>query len=312
MTLISIITPCKNRVQFVADAVENVLRQDHPDFEHIIVDGGSTDGTLEVLARYPHLKILSGTDTGMYDAIIKGLNMAQGSVIGFLNTDDTYCPHVFTDVVNLFGDDRIDALAGKAVYYRKDNKGKWFLFQYSKFLSEKIFWREITYGEPAFNAWFFHRRVFEKLGGFDTSFRIAGDREFLLRFALENLKLVPLDKIVYQYYAHDDSLSMKGQLSWFSKIADENLRLTELYLPLLPLSAQSHMQKVRTRDTITASTRSLRAGEWRKALHYAKKGFYYDKFWPLKLALRTIAWPFSKIRWRITMAIAQRKIDSQA
>ncbi|MBI5353122.1 MAG: glycosyltransferase [Chloroflexi bacterium] len=312
MTLISIITPCKNRVQFVADAIDSMLSQDYPDFEHIIVDGGSTDGTLEVLARYPHLKIISGTDTGMYDAINKGLKMAKGSIIGFLNTDDTYYPNTFTKVANLFEDDRTDAVAGKAVYYRKDFNEKWSLFQFSKFLSNKIFWREVAYGEPAFNAWFFHRRVFETLTGFDTSFRIAGDREFLLRFALENFKFVPLDKVVYQYYAHDDSLSMKGQLSWFSKIADENLRLTEMYLPLLPFPARLHMQDVRTRDTITASTRNLRAGDWRKALYYAKKGFYYDKFWHVKLVLRTLAWPISKVHWRITMAIAQRKTDSQA
>src|SRR5438132_2481089 len=92
---ISVITPCLNRKNFVEDAIRSVLEQKSPDFEHWIIDGGSTDGTLELLAKYPHLKVLCEKDGGVYDALNKGICLASGEVVGFLNTDDQYAPGTF-------------------------------------------------------------------------------------------------------------------------------------------------------------------------------------------------------------------------
>ena len=74
---ISIITPSFNRCGMITQAIESVLAQNYPHFEHIIVDGGSTDGTLDILSKYSHLKIISEPDKGMYDALNKGLNIAR-------------------------------------------------------------------------------------------------------------------------------------------------------------------------------------------------------------------------------------------
>ena len=75
---------------YIADAIESVLSQHIPDVEHIIMDGGSTDGTLEILKKYPHLIVVSGPDNGMYDAINKGIGISKGEWIGLLNADDLY------------------------------------------------------------------------------------------------------------------------------------------------------------------------------------------------------------------------------
>lgn len=284
--LISIITPSYNRAGMISEAIESVLAQDYPRIEHIIVDGGSSDGTLEILQRYPQLKISSGPDQGMYDALNKGIGVASGEIIGFLNTDDSYSAGAFVEMANLLIKNNLDAVAGQAIYFFRNKDNADSVIRRSVLLTERTFWREITYGEPAFNAWFFHRRVFDIIGKFDITYLIAGDRDFLLRFALHNLTYKHLERVVYRYRAHDDSLSMTQDLLKFSRIADETMRLVDCYAGLLPRSAQSDMKRVRTRDTITAASRSLRSGAWRDAVYYARLGCQNDVFWPAKFLLR--------------------------
>src|SRR4030042_6702378 len=112
--LISIITPSLNRVHFINDAIHSIMEQNYAEFEHIIIDGGSTDGTLELLSKYPHLKVTSERDRGMYDALNKGLAKIQGDIVGFLNTDDTYALDCFSEINRTFEDRSIDAAVGKA------------------------------------------------------------------------------------------------------------------------------------------------------------------------------------------------------
>src|SRR5689334_8323683 len=94
--LLSIITPCLNRSTYIADAVESVLKQDYHNFEHVIMDGGSTDPTLSILGRYPHLQVFSEKDQGMYHALNKGIAKVRGEVIALLNSDDVYEPGIFS------------------------------------------------------------------------------------------------------------------------------------------------------------------------------------------------------------------------
>lgn len=283
---ISIITPSFNRAGMISDAIESVLAQDYPNFEHIIVDGASTDETLDVLRKYSHLKIVSAPDQGMYDAINKGLDLASGEIIGILNSDDSYNPDVFAHAINLLENSNADAVAGQAIYFLKTKNHKTTFFRQSVLLTEQAFWHELTYGDPVFNAWFFHRRVFDIIGKLDTSYQIAGDRDFLLRFALSKLKHIPLEKVVYRYRVHDGSLSLTPNLLSFSRVADENLRLVEHYLDILPLKAQADMKRIRTRETITAASRNLRGGAFKHAFHYIKFGCQKDAFWLIKFFFR--------------------------
>src|SRR5687768_6412703 len=100
--IFSIITPSYNRASLIQNAIESVMAQNYPHLEHIVIDGGSTDDTLELLSSYPHLHVLSEPDRGVYDALNKGLSIAQGEIIGQLNTDDYYQSDIFQKIQDYF------------------------------------------------------------------------------------------------------------------------------------------------------------------------------------------------------------------
>ncbi|MBU0569140.1 glycosyltransferase [bacterium] len=93
LPLVSIVTPSFNQTEFIEETILSVKSQDYPNIEHIVIDGGSTDGTLDILKKYSHLTWISEPDKGQSDAINKGFQMAKGEVIGWLNSDDTYMPY---------------------------------------------------------------------------------------------------------------------------------------------------------------------------------------------------------------------------
>lgn len=119
---ISIVTPSFNQGKFIEEAILSVKNQNYNDFEHIIIDGGSTDNTIEILKKYPHLIWISEPDEGQSDAINKGFNRATGDIIGWLNTDDFYLPDIFSIVVNEFKDLNIDGIYSNSRYVNENGK----------------------------------------------------------------------------------------------------------------------------------------------------------------------------------------------
>jgi glycosyltransferase involved in cell wall biosynthesis len=102
---ISIITPCYNASEWIERAIQSVKSQDYLEWEHIVVDGKSNDGTLDILAKHPHLRVVSEEDNGQADAMNKGYQLAKGEIIGFLNADDYYFPGALTAIANAFDED---------------------------------------------------------------------------------------------------------------------------------------------------------------------------------------------------------------
>ena len=99
---ITIVTPSFNQGKFIDENIQSVLTQNYPNFEHIIIDGGSIDGTVDILKKYSHLKWVSEPDRGQASALNKGFRMATGDVIGWLNSDDSYLPGTFEVVARAF------------------------------------------------------------------------------------------------------------------------------------------------------------------------------------------------------------------
>jgi glycosyltransferase involved in cell wall biosynthesis len=220
---ISIITPSLNRAGMISSAIESVLAQNYPAFEHIIVDGGSTDGTLELLNKYNHLNLIIEKDSGMYNALNRGIAHANGDIICFLNSDDRFLLASFSQVIAQFERKNADAVIGQAIMVSDMDMSRQKIIS----VQPEHWWETLILGIPIFNAWFFRRVVFGELGEFDTRFKIAGDRDLLIRFGLANFKPAFTDQPLYEYKVHEGSLSLGRRPSNVYRMCTENLWLVE-------------------------------------------------------------------------------------
>lgn len=193
---ISIITVCYNSATTIDSTLRSVTSQDYPDIEYIIVDGGSTDGTLDIIKRYQNVSILvSEPDKGIYDAMNKGIRLATGDVIGTLNADDFYTDNTaVSDVAKTFEDNAVDACFADLVYVDQNNTDKivryWKSQQYQPGLFKKG-WM------PAHPTFFVRKAIYEKFGAFDLNFRIAADFELLFRLIEKNkIRTVYLPRVI--------------------------------------------------------------------------------------------------------------------
>lgn len=193
---ISIITVCYNSATTIDSTLRSVTSQDYPDIEYIIVDGGSTDGTLDIIKRYQNVSILvSEPDKGIYDAMNKGIRLATGDVIGTLNADDFYIDNTaVSDVAKTFEDNAVDACFADLVYVDQNNTDKivryWKSQQYQPGLFKKG-WM------PAHPTFFVRKAIYEKFGAFDLNFRIAADFELLFRLIEKNkIRTVYLPRVI--------------------------------------------------------------------------------------------------------------------
>jgi glycosyltransferase involved in cell wall biosynthesis len=294
--LLSVITPSLNSGRFLGEAIESVQAQGFRNVEHILADGGSTDGTLQMLERYPHLVILRGPDSGLYEALNRALAAARGGIIGILNADDCYQPGAFADVLPAFGDGRVMAAGGDAVAFRDPKQAPLPEDRLNSIAGDPLF--GATLGNPAMNAWFFRAAVFKRIGSFDARFKVAGDREFMLRFACSGLSCVKIERLIYRYRIHPDSMTFAGNAAIWDTVAREHSRITADYLrkPGLSGRAYSLIRQANTRDTLRLAIRSAGRQDWRQFWLQSLKGVRHDPLWPLRLAKRAVLWPVAKRR----------------
>jgi glycosyltransferase len=179
---ISIITVCYNAEKYLEEAIESVLSQDYDNFEYIIIDGGSTDGTLDIIRKYEDRLAywVSEPDRGIYDAMNKGIAKASGDIIGMINSDDYYFPDAFKKVAAAFE---------------------------GKNLSGYIFWGDIMYNEERVLGWrqwnvkrgafaphpsmFCPKKVYEQLGTYNLKYKILADYDFMYR-AINHYHVKPI------------------------------------------------------------------------------------------------------------------------
>ncbi len=180
--LVTVITAEKDAETKIEDTIHSVLHQDYPNIEYIIVDGNSSEKTIELIRKYEDYVDLwiSETDTGFYNAINKGILLAEGEYIHVLNADDLYLDNkTVSRFVRAFQKTQSDLVYCDTLIFDREQGGGWIRYsQLTRF--------HLANGGFAQQAFFYRKTLFDRIGLFDESFRIAGDYEFLMRAVLQN------------------------------------------------------------------------------------------------------------------------------
>ncbi|MBC5774889.1 glycosyltransferase [Pontibacter sp. KCTC 32443] len=188
LPLVSVVTVVYNGQKSLEQTIQSVLNQTYPNLEYIIVDGGSTDGTLDIIRKYEESIAYwkSEKDNGISDAFNKGISLATGELIGLLNADDWYEPDALETIVSAYKPGSV--VHGNMQYWNEDgSKGLFFK------PNQKLLPKEMTINHPTV---FISRSLYEQYGTFSTNYKLAMDYHLLLRLYLASVPFIEVDKTI--------------------------------------------------------------------------------------------------------------------
>lgn len=221
---ISVVTPSYNQAQFLEKTILSVLNQNYPNLEYIIIDGGSSDGSTEIIKKYEKYLAywVSEKDKGMYEAINKGLKIATGDILAYLNSDDLYNPDTLKIIAQyLTRNSETMAIYSDCEMIDK-NDNFLYIYHFPKFKFSNYIALNWSYIPQPTTFW--RRIINEKLGNFDVSFKMAGDYEFFARIG-KHFKIDKLDLNLSKFRLHNSSLTSTHK----NINRDEVLRIHNMY-----------------------------------------------------------------------------------
>ena len=239
---VSIITATYNSAKTIVDTILSVNKQDYDDIEHIIIDGGSKDNTLELIKSTPNrvTKIVSESDKGIYDAMNKGIALATGDIIGILNSDDFYIStDVITSVVKEVLQGGYDAVYGDLEYVDEEDTDKVVRYWKSKYYKAGLFKKG---WHPAHPTFFVKKEVYNKYGNFNLKYKIGADYEIMLRFIEKNrIKVAYIPETLVKMRvggASNQSIKniIKANIECYNAWKDNGLSILPFVFILKPLS----------------------------------------------------------------------------
>lgn len=186
---VSVITPCLNSEKTIGNTIESVLGQTYENIEYIIIDGGSVDGTVSVIEQYMpqfqgKMRYISEKDSGIYDAMNKGILLASGDVIGIINSDDWYEQDAVQRIVQCFYKTDAEIVYGEKWVVNGEGQREY---------------HTIHSAFPPHPSTFVKKEVYQRHGMFDSKYRIAADRELLLRFIAKGVQFWHIDEILANF-----------------------------------------------------------------------------------------------------------------
>lgn len=204
--LVSIITPSYNQADYVEDTILSVLAQDYPNIEYIVIDGGSTDGSLDIIRKYADRISywVSEPDRGQTDAINKGFAQASGEILAWINSDDTYYPHAVREAIEyLISNPDIGLVYGDTHFI--DSHGKII----GKFDAQQSSYERLRRGGVYIpqQSSFFRADIWKQVGPLDPDFYFAMDYDLWVRIARVS-KIIYLPKLWANFRLHDDAKSI--------------------------------------------------------------------------------------------------------
>lgn len=233
---ISVITVCRNSAATIDETLASVAEQTHAEIEHIIVDGGSTDRTMEIVNRHRGrlAQVVSGPDKGIYDAMNKGIALASGEVIGFLNSDDFFASTGELEcVAKAFADPAIEACHADLVYVARHHPEQVVRYWKSNEYRHGLF---RTGWMPAHPTFYVRRAIYEKFGGFDLEFRLQADFELAMRLMeVHRIRSVYIPRVLVKMRvggATNNSLGniLQGNLEAYRACRKNGLPVTPLFM----------------------------------------------------------------------------------
>jgi glycosyltransferase involved in cell wall biosynthesis len=221
LPLVSIVTPSLNQGRFIEETIRSVLDQDYPRIEHIVVDGGSTDETLDVLRRYPRVAWRSEPDDGQADAVNKGFRMAEGKIFGWLNADDLYLPGAIRTGVDALRRTGSGLVHGAWCQIDEDGVSIRERIEPVQFdLDAQLNERNAVCQPGAL----FTREAFEAVGGLDPSYRYAMDYELWLKLG-SRFPVTHVDAVLGAYRLHPTSKTVAEKSGFW----DETVRASRAH-----------------------------------------------------------------------------------
>lgn len=205
---ISVVTPSYNQGRFLERTILSILNQNYPNLEYIIIDGGSTDRSVEIIKKYEKYLTywVSEPDNGQAYALKKGLDISTGEIMAYLNSDDTYCPGTLNKIARFFrSNPEADVIYGSLnlidkndnILARRDMSGSRFNFPILLFESSL----------PQ-QATFWKRDIYLKSGGIDPSFLFCMDKDLWVRFRLSGAKFLRVNEVLANFRLHDSNKSL--------------------------------------------------------------------------------------------------------
>ena len=216
---ISIITPVFNRVGMIEHTIQSVLGHNYPNLEYIIIDGGSTDGTVDIIRKYTSQLAywVSEPDNGMYHAIMKGMAMATGEIVAWINSDDMYHTNALNIVGQIFAQlPEVEWLTGTPTLYNTEGLCvKTFPTQYwswERFMRGDFRWLQQE-------STFFRKALFDKVGGLNLHYQLAADFELWCKM-FQVARLYSVNTILGGFRQHGNQLSIEGQIRYEAEVQD--------------------------------------------------------------------------------------------
>ena len=278
--LFSIITPTFNAGVTLGETLESVRNQMGDDTEHLMMDACSTDKTLEVAKKYPHLIVRSEPDKGIYDGMNKGAKLARGEWLLFLQGDD-WLPAGTVEAYRkaITENPSIEIICGDCEAM-KQSVGIWSsVWSVTDPSLKKLTVENIALGEPMINARLIKRSAFEKLGGFSLDYSLASDRDFLLRAAEAGFRQKEIEVATYRYRWHAGSSTMTEGNALTSKLSRENLAIAKKNLSKESAGSRETLLKWHDLLTVQAAMNALENFQWRDLVQAYREGTAENRGW---------------------------------
>jgi glycosyltransferase involved in cell wall biosynthesis len=300
---ISIITPCYNAARHLRDAIESVAEQPGVRVEHIVVDAGSKDGTVELLRQFPHVRWISEPDRGQADAFNKGLALARAPLIGWLNADDAYEPGAISQVVQFFRR-HPEAVLVNGHLLRVDADGKpleLLAARSSRFWLRHFWLRWYWLNHP---STFYRKALFDEVGPIDDTLHYAMDYDFYLR-ASQRHEFHDIDLLTTRMRVHPAAKTSQG---WDNFAADVSRTFEKVWKPAHPWFYRYSKLGIRmyaARSHLAESFMALRGGDRERAIAEFKRA---AGWWPL-LPLLPAFYPYAA-RVMLRLGLGERLYSS--